>query len=62
MGIMAIFNLIAIIFLGKYAFSALKDYIRQKKAGKDPIFYATNIPNLHNTECWNSESTKEKIG
>ncbi|WP_439876698.1 alanine/glycine:cation symporter family protein (plasmid) [Bacillus mycoides] len=62
MGIMAIFNLIAIILLGKYAFSALKDYIRQKKAGKDPIFYATNIPNLNNTECWNSESTQEKIG
>ncbi|MEB9974691.1 alanine/glycine:cation symporter family protein [Bacillus cereus] len=62
MGIMAIFNLIAILFLGKYAFLALKDYLKQKKAGHDPIFYATNIPELKNTECWNSENAKEKIG
>ncbi|MES1051402.1 alanine:cation symporter family protein [Bacillus thuringiensis] len=62
MGIMAIFNLIAILFLGKYAFLALKDYLKQKKTGHDPIFYATNIPELKNTECWDSEHAKEKIG
>ncbi len=62
MGLMAIINLIAIVFLGKYAFMALDDYTKQKKAGiKDPIFDASNIEGLENVECWNSKSVKKKI-
>ncbi|MES9711028.1 alanine/glycine:cation symporter family protein, partial [Bacillus safensis] len=52
MGIMAVINLVAIVFLSKYAFAALSDYIKQKKQGKDPVFYAESIPGLNNTECW----------
>lgn len=33
MGLMAILNIITILFLGKYSFLALKDYTAQKKAG-----------------------------
>ena len=46
MGLMAILNLIAIVLLGKIAIKALQDYTAQKKAGKDPVFYASSIPEL----------------
>ncbi|WP_346939306.1 alanine/glycine:cation symporter family protein [uncultured Clostridium sp.] len=61
MAFMAVINLIAILFLGKYAFAALEDYSRQKKAGKDPIFKASTIPGLENTEAWedNNDHTEE---
>ncbi|NEU04491.1 amino acid carrier protein [Clostridium senegalense] len=53
MGLMAIINLIAISFLGKYAFLALKDYTAQKKAGiKNPKFKASSIPGLKNADEW----------
>ena len=45
MGLMAILNIITILFLGKYSFLALKDYTAQKKAGiKEPVFKASSIP------------------
>ncbi len=61
MAFMAVINLIAILFLGKYAFAALEDYSCQKKAGKDPIFKASTIPGLENTEAWedNNDHTEE---
>jgi AGCS family alanine or glycine:cation symporter len=64
MAFMAVINLVAILFLGKYAFAALDDYSRQKKAGKDPIFKASSIPGLQNTEAWeddNDDDTDEDI-
>ncbi|MGG0237245.1 alanine/glycine:cation symporter family protein [Bacillus rhizoplanae] len=61
MGFMVITNLIAIALLGKFAFAALKDYVRQKKQGKDPVFHASSIPGLKNAECWeDSVAGKEK--
>lgn len=60
MGMMAIVNLIAIFFLSKFAFAALSDYVKQKKEGKDPVFYASSIPGLKNTECWGEEASKEQ--
>lgn len=54
MGLMAICNLIAISFLGKYAFRLLKDYQRQKKAGiKSPVFTKDKMPDIEkDIECW----------
>ena len=53
MGLMAILNIITILFLGKYSFLALKDYTTQKKAGiKEPVFKASSIPGLENVEEW----------
>ena len=46
MGLMAILNLIAIVLLSKIAIKAFQDYSTQKKAGKDPVFYASSIPEL----------------
>ena len=53
MGLMALVNLIAIIFLGKYSIAALKDYIKQLKMKKNPIFYQDSLENLNlQVECW----------
>jgi AGCS family alanine or glycine:cation symporter len=60
MGIMAIINLVAIVFLSKYAFAALSDYVKQKKQGKDPVFYVESIPGLNNTECWDKPAVADK--
>lgn len=56
MGLMAIINLIAIALLGKYAFIALRDYEKQRKAGvENPIFDPSNIPGLENVSGWNKD-------
>ncbi|WP_090633117.1 alanine/glycine:cation symporter family protein [Neobacillus massiliamazoniensis] len=52
MGFMCIINLIAITFLSKIAFAALQDYMKQKKAGKDPVFYKDSIKGIENIEGW----------
>ena len=52
MGAMAIINIPVIVILGKYAFAALKDYEKQRKAGKDPVFKAKDINLPHNVDCW----------
>lgn len=54
MGFMALCNLIAIIFLGKYAFRLLDDYLSQKRAGiKEPEFKKELLPEIADElECW----------
>ncbi|MER1958167.1 MAG: alanine/glycine:cation symporter family protein [Solibacillus sp.] len=52
MGIMAFINLIAILALWKIAKKVLDNYLVQRKAGKNPVFYADEIEGLDNTECW----------
>ena len=53
MGIMAIINLPVIVVLGKTALAALKDYSKQRKAGKDPQFKAVSIGLNGKTDFWN---------
>lgn len=53
MGAMTIINMPVIIILGKYAFSALKDYENQRKRGIEPVFLAKNINLPHKTDYWN---------
>ena len=54
MGLMAIFNLIAITILGKYAFRLLDDYRSQKRNGiKDPVFTKNKMKDIEqDIECW----------
>jgi len=52
MGLMALINIPAIIILGKYAFRAIKDFDKQRKAGKDPTFLASNINLPHQVDYW----------
>ena len=55
MGFMALINIPVIIILSKYALRAIKDYERQRKEGKDPVFRAKNINLPHETDYWRDE-------
>lgn len=61
MGLMALFNLIAISLLGKYAFRLLDDYLAQKLRGiKDPVFCKKQLPEIEaDLECWSEEGGKQ---
>lgn len=50
-GLMAWFNLIAVIILHKRALLVLKDYEQQKKEGKDPVFEPEKL-GIKNTTEW----------
>lgn len=52
MGLMALINIPVIIILGKYAYRALDDYTRQKKAGREPTFIASNIGLKDKVDYW----------
>ncbi len=43
MGLMAIVNIISIIGLSNVAFALMKDYQKQKKEGKNPVFKPENL-------------------
>ncbi|WP_142827164.1 alanine/glycine:cation symporter family protein [Planococcus soli] len=60
MGFMAVLNLVVIAMLGKIAFKVLDDYTAQRKAGKNPEFFAKNIPGLKNTECWGESESRHE--
>ncbi len=52
MGLIVLLNLIAITLLSKKAFACLKDYIRQKKENRDPVFRITGKEEYDGAECW----------
>jgi alanine or glycine:cation symporter, AGCS family len=58
-GIMAWVNIIAILLLQKPALLALKDYEKQKKEGKDPVFKPTEL-GIKNADFWEHEYGKTK--
>ncbi|MCM3742412.1 alanine:cation symporter family protein [Oceanobacillus luteolus] len=62
MALMAIVNLIALAFIGKLVAPVLKDYLKQRKEGKDPVFYADNIEGFEDLECWQRDETSKKQG
>lgn len=51
MGCMATVNILVILVLGNTAMKVLKDYEKQKKEGKNPVFKAKDV-GIENTECW----------
>lgn len=51
MGCMATVNIIVILILGNKAIRVLKDYEKQKKEGKDPVFSAKDA-GIDNADCW----------
>lgn len=53
MGVMTMINLPVILILSKTVINALKDYMAQRKAGKDPVFMAENIGLKDKTDFWN---------
>ena len=52
MGLMALINMPVIIILGRYAMRALSDYLKQKKAGKSPVFRARDIGINDKLDYW----------
>lgn len=57
MGLMALINITVIMILGKIAFRVLDDFTLQRKAGKNPVFYAKSISGLKNTDCWEDQQS-----
>lgn len=56
MALMAIVNLVAIAQLGKYAYIALDDYLKQKRAGiVEPEFDPSVMPSQKGIQCWGNE-------
>ena len=43
MGFMAVVNIVVILILGNVAINVLKDYEKQKKAGKKPVFVGEDV-------------------
>jgi len=53
MGLLTICNLVALIFLAKYAFFLINDYCRQKKEGKEPEFHRSQMPEIEkDIDAW----------
>ena len=52
MTLMALINMPVIFIIGRYAFRALKDYIKQKKQGRSPEFHARDIGITDELDYW----------
>ncbi|MBQ8411473.1 MAG: alanine:cation symporter family protein [Ruminiclostridium sp.] len=52
MGAMTLINMPVIFILSKYSIRALKDYEKQRKEGREPVFYAKDIELPHEVDCW----------
>ncbi len=52
MGAMTIINMPVILILGRYAIKALKDYEKQRKEGKTPVFKAKDIDLPYDVDYW----------
>lgn len=57
MGVMALVNLVAIALLSGIAFRLLRDYTRQRREGRDPVFTRDLLPGVTGVECWEDELT-----
>ncbi|MBR4722917.1 MAG: alanine:cation symporter family protein, partial [Muribaculaceae bacterium] len=57
MGLLTTCNLVAIVWLGKYAFRLLDDYRAQKRRGiVDPTFHASQMPEIiDDLDAWKDE-------
>ncbi|MBE6777965.1 MAG: alanine:cation symporter family protein [Ruminococcaceae bacterium] len=55
MGGMTLINMPIILYLGRYAIRALRDYEKQRKAGGKITFRAKDVGLPHQTDYWNEE-------
>ena len=62
MALMALVNLAAIAIIGRYAYRALDDYIKQKKAGiENPEFDPKCLGNMRGVQCWPRDKDEEIV-
>lgn len=53
MALMTGLNLLALLLLSPCAFTLYRDYCSQRKAGKDPVFHRSSLPESEaDIECW----------
>ncbi len=53
MAFQTLINLTALAFLSRYAIRCLKDYTRQLREGRNPVYYRDTIPEIApDTDCW----------
>lgn len=53
MGLMTLCNLVAILLLSDKVFRLLRNYVEQKRAGKNPKFHRSMMPDIEkDIECW----------
>lgn len=53
MGLMTVFNLIAVLMLSKYVWRLLNDYKQQRKEGKEPTFHRSTLDDIKSDlDCW----------
>ena len=61
MAVMTLCNLVALVFLGKYALRCLDDYTAQRRAGRNPVYRSSAIPEIADrTECWPDENIEKQ--
>jgi len=51
-GLLAIFNIAAIVPLGGVAIKLLQNYNEQRRKGMDPVFHREMLPEIRNVEFW----------
>ena len=51
-GLLAIFNIIAIVPLGGVALKLLKNFNEQRRQGVDPVFHRDMLPEIAHVEYW----------
>ncbi|MGG1686558.1 alanine/glycine:cation symporter family protein [Pseudalkalibacillus sp. NRS-1564] len=59
MALMTVINLIAIGLLGKIAFKVLKDYEKQRKQGKNPVFNPTKL-GIKDADAWIEDEEEDE--
>lgn len=59
MGAMAWINLTVILLLSKPSLQVLKDYTKQKKVNKDPVFKPNQL-GIQGAEFWEEKSQKQR--
>ena len=53
MAFMVITNMVAVLMLSKKGFSLYKNYMPQRKEGKDPQFHRSMMPEIEqDIQCW----------
>ena len=53
MGLMTLFNLVAILLLSDKVFRLLRNYRQQRREGKEPEFRRSMMPDIaKDIECW----------
>src|SRR5699024_9541762 len=59
MVVIAVINLVVITLLSKPALKLLRHYPAERKAGRNPIFLASALPEINNVECWVEEDVQD---